>query len=321
MARDKNKKILVTGGAGFIGSHLCDVLLGFGHQVICLDNFESGSEQNIRACLKNPNFRLLDQDVVHPIDIDIDEIYNLACPASPKNYQKDPIKTTKTIVLGALNMLELAANKSAKLFQASTSEVYGDPSVSPQHELYHGNVNPVGIRSCYDEGKRCAESLCFDFMRKYHLDVKVGRIFNTYGPRMQKDDGRVVPNFINQALQDIDITVYGSGYQTRSLCYVADLVNAIIRFMKSEIISQPVNLGNPREMTIIELAKMIVSLTESSSRIRYEPLPEDDPQKRCPDIGIAMSLLDWRPEVSVETGIMHTINFYREANTRVLDLL
>ena len=307
------KKILVTGGAGFLGSHLCDRLIAQGHQVVCLDSFFTGSERNIAGLMGNPAFTLVRHDVVDPIRIDgLDEIYNLACPASPVHYQYDPIHTMKTSVLGALNMLELARATGARVFQASTSEVYGDPTVHPQPESYWGNVNTIGIRSCYDEGKRAAETLFFDYQRAHKLRIKVVRIFNTYGPRMAADDGRVVSNFIVQALRGEDLTVYGDGSQTRSFCYADDLVEGFIRLMNSdEGIVGPVNMGNPGEFTMIELAERVLRLTGSSSKLVFRPLPQDDPKQRQPDIGLARSLLGWEPTIALEQGLERTIAYFR----------
>lgn len=307
------KKILVTGGAGFLGSHLCDRLIAQGHQVVCLDSFFTGSERNIAGLSGNPAFTLIRQDVVDPVRIDgLDEIYNLACPASPVHYQYDPIHTMKTSVLGALNMLELARVTGAKVFQASTSEVYGDPTVHPQPESYWGNVNSIGIRSCYDEGKRAAETLFFDYQRTHKLRIKVVRIFNTYGPRMAPDDGRVVSNFIVQALRGEDLTVYGDGSQTRSFCYADDLVEGFMRLMNSDdSVVGPVNMGNPGEFTMIELAERVLRLTGSKSKLVFMPLPEDDPKQRQPDITRAKALLGWEPTVALEQGLERTIAYFR----------
>lgn len=308
------KKILVTGGAGFLGSHLCDRLIAQGHQVVCLDSFFTGSERNIAGLRSNPAFTLIRQDVVDPLQIEgLDEIYNLACPASPVHYQYDPIHTMKTSVLGALNMLELARATGAKVFQASTSEVYGDPTVHPQPESYWGNVNSIGIRSCYDEGKRAAETLFFDYQRTYKLRIKVVRIFNTYGPRMAADDGRVVSNFIVQALRGEDLTVYGDGTQTRSFCYADDLVEGFMRLMNSDDhIVGPVNMGNPGEFTMIELAERVLRLTGSTSKLVFQPLPQDDPKQRQPDIDRARTLLGWEPAVALEQGLERTIAYFRK---------
>ena len=307
------KKILVTGGAGFLGSHLCDRLIAQGHQVVCLDSFFTGSERNIAALSGNPAFTLMRHDVVDPVRIEgLDEIYNLACPASPVHYQYDPIHTMKTSVLGALNMLELARATGARVFQASTSEVYGDPAVHPQPESYWGNVNSIGIRSCYDEGKRAAETLFFDYQRAHKLRIKVVRIFNTYGPRMAADDGRVVSNFIVQALRGEDLTVYGDGSQTRSFCYADDLVEGFMRLMNSDDgVVGPVNMGNPGEFTMIELAERVLRLTGSKSKLVYMPLPQDDPRQRQPDIARARSLLGWEPVVELEQGLERTIAYFR----------
>lgn len=314
------KKILVTGGAGFLGSHLCDRLIGQGHQVIALDSLFTGSKKNIAGLASNPNFTFVQHDVVDPITVQtlgvsgLDEIYNLACPASPVHYQHDPIHTMKTSVLGALNMLELARSTGAKVFQASTSEVYGDPSVHPQPEEYWGNVNTIGIRSCYDEGKRAAETLWFDYQRAYNLRIKVVRIFNTYGPRMAADDGRVVSNFIVQALRGEDLTIYGDGTQTRSFCYADDLVEGFIRLMNSpDSVVGPINLGNPGEFTMIELAQKVLRLTGSKSKLIHMPLPQDDPKQRRPDISKAKQYLDWEPTVALEQGLERTIAYFKKA--------
>ncbi len=305
------KRILVTGGAGFLGSHLCELLLEAGHQVICADNFSTGMRQNVEHLKRFDGFRLIVHDVVEPIDLDVDEIYNLACPASPPHYQADPIHTTKTCVLGTLNMLELAARYGARIFQASTSEIYGDPQIHPQVESYWGNVNTFGPRSCYDEGKRCAETLLFDFHRARQVEIKVVRIFNTYGPRMRPDDGRVVSNFIVQALKGEDITIYGNGSQTRSFCFVDDLIDGIIRVMASPAsLTGPINLGNPAEFTIGELAEQVIELTGSRSKIVYRPLPVDDPRQRRPDISLAERELGWRPRVDLSAGLAQTIGHF-----------
>lgn len=305
------KRVLVTGGAGFIGSHLCERLLHEGHEILCLDNFFTGSRDNILHLLEHPYFEFLRHDVTFPLYVEVDAIYNLACPASPVHYQADPVQTIKTSVHGAINMLGLAKRLGAPIFQASTSEVYGDPHLHPQPEGYWGNVNPVGIRSCYDEGKRCAETLFFDYHRQHHVPIKVARIFNTYGPRMHPNDGRVVSNFIVQALTNAPITIYGNGQQTRSFCYVDDLVEGIIRLMASPPdVTGPVNLGNPQEFTILELAEMVIALTGSASRLVFEELPQDDPVMRCPDIGQARSTLDWQPTVTVEEGLTRTIAYF-----------
>lgn len=306
------KRILVTGGAGFIGSHLIEVLLANGHDVICLDNFLTGSKQNIIRFMDNPYFELLRHDVTQPIMVEVDEIYNLACPASPNHYQINPVKTVKTNVMGTINMLGLAKRTKAKMFQASTSEVYGDPQVHPQREDYWGHVNPIGTRSCYDEGKRVAETLCMDYHRQSGVGVKVVRIFNTYGPRMAENDGRVVSNFILQALKGEDITIYGDGSQTRSFCYVDDLVAGFIKMMDDTEpdFAGPVNLGNPGEFTILELANKIVSLTNSKSKLVYKPLPTDDPTQRQPDITLAKEKLNWEPTIQLEEGLKKTITYF-----------
>lgn len=307
------KQILVTGGAGFIGSHLCERLLNEGNAVICLDNFYSGSKKNIWHLIGHPGFELVRHDVTEPYRAEIDEIYNLACPASPVFYQYDPIQTTKTSVFGTFNMLGLAKRTKAKILQASTSEVYGDPAEHPQHEDYWGNVNPIGIRSCYDEGKRCAESLCFDYHRIHGVDVKVIRIFNTYGPRMAVNDGRVVSNFVVQALKGEDITIYGDGSQTRSFQFVSDLVEGMIRMMATPIgFTGPVNLGNPGEFTMIELAEKVLSKVGGKSKIVYKPLPADDPKMRRPDISLAKKELGWEPEVSLDEGLDEVIAYFRQ---------
>jgi len=307
-----HKKILVTGGAGFLGSHLCEKLLKDEHEVICMDNLYSGSKKNINHLLSNPNFEFIRHDVTFPVYLEIDEIYNLACPASPIHYQWDPVQTTKTNVHGAINMLGLAKRTKAKILQASTSEVYGDPEVHPQNESYWGKVNPIGPRSCYDEGKRCAETLFFDYERQHNLDITVVRIFNTYGPKMHQRDGRVVSNFIVQALKNDDITIYGDGSQTRSFCYVDDLVDGLIRAMNSNNFSGPVNLGNPIELTMIELAEKIIKLTNSNSKLTYKQLPENDPQQRRPDISLAKKELNWTPVTSLDQGISETIKYFQE---------
>jgi UDP-glucuronate decarboxylase len=305
------KVILVTGGGGFLGSHLCERLLDMGNEVICLDNFFTGRKQNIYHLLGNPAFELLRHDVTFPIFLEVDEIYNLACPASPVHYQFDPVQTTKTSVHGAINMLGLAKRVGAKILQASTSEIYGDPDVHPQVEEYWGNVNTTGPRSCYDEGKRCAETLFFDYRRQHDLEVKVIRIFNTYGPRMDPHDGRVISNFIVQALQGQDITIYGDGSQTRSFCYVDDLIEGMIRMMATpQEVNGPINIGNPGEYTIRELAENIIDLTGSSSKLVVRPLPQDDPRRRCPDITKAGKILDWRPTVDLRDGLQKTIAYF-----------
>jgi UDP-glucuronate decarboxylase len=305
-------KILVTGGAGFLGSHLCDRLISDEHEVICLDNFFTGSKQNIIHLLDNPNFELIRHDVVDPFKVEVEQIYNLACPASPVHYQHNPIKTVKTSVMGAINALGLAKRVGARILQASTSEVYGDPQVHPQPEDYRGNVNPIGPRACYDEGKRCAETLFFDYHRQNNVDIRVIRIFNTYGPRMRPDDGRVVSNFIIQALKGDDITVYGDGKQTRSFCYVEDLIEAMIRMMNQEEIIGPVNTGNPNEFTILELAEKVIELTGSKSKIIFKDLPEDDPMQRKPDNTLAREKLDWEPQIQLEQGLEKTIAFFNQ---------
>lgn len=314
MARlyDSRKRILVTGGAGFLGSHLTDRLLDQGHEVICADNLFTGTKRNIDHLHGHKRFEFLRHDVTFPLFVEVDEIYNLACPASPVHYQHDPVQTTKTSVHGAINMLGLAKRLKCKIFQASTSEVYGDPTVHPQTEDYWGNVNPIGIRSCYDEGKRCAETLFFDYHRQHGLQIKVARIFNTYGPRMHHADGRVISNFIMQALQGQSISVYGEGLQTRSFCYVDDLVDGIIRLMNSgDDVTGPVNLGNPVEFSIIELARKIISLTGSSSQITYRDMPRDDPKQRQPDISNAIKLLSWEPGIQLDVGLGNTIDYFR----------
>jgi UDP-glucuronate decarboxylase len=308
------KRVLVTGGAGFIGSHLCEVLLDKGFDVLCVDNFFTGTRENVAHLLDNRRFELMRHDVTFPLYVEVDEIYNLACPASPIHYQFDPVQTTKTSVHGAINLLGLAKRVKARILQASTSEVYGDPKVHPQREEYWGNVNPIGFRSCYDEGKRCAETLFFDYRRQHGLEIKVARIFNTYGPRMHPNDGRVVSNFIVQALKGEDITVYGEGSQTRSFCYVDDLVNALVELMAtSSDFTGPVNLGNPSEFTILELAAKVISLTGSKSKIVYRPLPSDDPTQRCPDITLARSTLSWEPRVPLTDGLEKTIGYFRKS--------
>ena len=306
------KRILVTGGAGFLGSHLCDRLVDAGHDVLCVDNFFTGTKQNISHLLDRPNFELMRHDVTFPLYVEVDEIYNLACPASPIHYQFDPVQTTKTSVHGAINVLGLAKRVKAKVFQASTSEVYGDPAVHPQPEAYWGNVNPIGHRSCYDEGKRCAETLFFDYYRQHGLRIKVARIFNTYGPRMHPNDGRVVSNFIVQALKNEPITVYGDGQQTRSFCFVDDLIEGFIRLMASpDEFTGPVNLGNPGEFTIRQLAETVIKLTKSNSEIVFEPLPQDDPLQRKPDILLAKKHLDWTPHIDLEAGLKQTVTYFR----------
>ena len=302
---------MVTGGAGFIGSHLCERLLAEGHDVICVDNFFTGTKENIRPLLDNKAFELLRHDVTFPLYVEVDEIYNLACPASPVHYQHDPVQTTKTSVHGAINMLGLAKRVKGKILQASTSEVYGDPHVHPQPEEYWGHVNPIGPRSCYDEGKRCAETLFFDYWRQHRLRIKVARIFNTYGPRMHPNDGRVVSNFIVQALRGAPITIYGDGDQTRSFCYVDDLVDGLFRLMQTpDEVTGPINLGNPREFTMLELATMVLELTGSRSKLEHHPLPVDDPRQRQPDISKAASLLEWTPKCEVREGLAKTIAYF-----------
>ena len=303
---------LVTGGAGFLGSHLCDRLLRDGHEVICLDNFFTGRRKNLHALLKNPDFELVRHDIVEPILLEVDRIYHLACPASPVHYQYNPVKTIKTNVLGTHNMLGLAKRTKARFLLASTSEVYGDPKVHPQTESYWGNVNPIGIRSCYDEGKRVAETFTMDYHRQSRVDVRIVRIFNTYGPRMLADDGRVVSNFIVQALKNEDITVYGDGSQTRSFCYVDDLIDGMVRMMESESFIGPVNLGNPHEFTILELAQKIIAMIGSRSKVVRRPLPSDDPTQRQPDISLAKDKLSWEPKVSVDDGFTRTIDYFRK---------
>ena len=305
------KRVLVTGGAGFLGSHLCDRLLARGHEVLCVDNFLTGQRANVAHLLGDARFEMLRHDVTAPLEVEVDEIYNLACPASPVHYQHDPVKTTKTSVHGAINMLDLAQRKGAKILQASTSEVYGDPAVHPQPEEYWGNVNPIGPRSCYDEGKRCAETLFFDYRRQYGLGIKVARIFNTYGPRMHPQDGRVVSNFIVQALRGEGITIYGEGTQTRSFCYVDDLIEAMLRLMDTgHDVTGPINIGNPAEFTMLDLAHLVLELTASSARLVHRPLPEDDPRQRCPDIAKARALLGWQPTVALRDGLARTIGYF-----------
>jgi len=308
------KRILVTGGAGFIGSHLCERFVQEGHDVICLDNLFCGSKRNIFHLLSYPNFEFIRHDIVHPISLEIDQIYNMACPASPVHYQYNPVRTVKTNVMGALNMLELAYNVHATILQASTSEVYGDPEMHPQKESYWGNVNPIGLRSCYDEGKRVSETLIMDFHRQHQVDVKIVRIFNTYGPKVAINDGRVISNFIVQALSNQDITIYGDGQQTRSFCYVDDMLNGLTKMMNSPSeFTGPVNLGNPTENTVQELAQMVVKMTKSQSKIIFQDLPKDDPKKRKPDITLAKTELDWKPTVPLEQGLEKTIEYFRES--------
>ena len=308
-------RILVTGGAGFIGSHLCERLLKEGHDVICLDNFFTGNKRNIAHLLDHRDFELIRHDVTEPILLEVDRIYNLACPASPIHYQYNPVKTTKTSVMGAINMLGIAKRVRARILQASTSEVYGDPQVHPQTEAYWGNVNTLGLRSCYDEGKRVAETLMMDYHRQNNVDIRIIRIFNTYGPKMAENDGRVVSNFILQALKGEDITVYGEGEQTRSFCFVSDLVEGMVRMMETPGFIGPVNLGNPSETTILEFARKIIALTGSTSRIVYRPLPADDPKQRQPDISLAKQMLGWEPKVSVDDGLKQTIDYFRSVLT------
>jgi UDP-glucuronate decarboxylase len=308
---DAKRRILVTGGAGFLGSHLCERLLQEGHEVICVDNLFTGCLSNLQSFINHPSFTFMGKDICESFDLKVDYICNFACPASPSHYQRDPVKTVKTNVLGALNMLDLAQRQKAVIIQASTSEVYGDPQMHPQQEKYWGHVNPIGLRSCYDEGKRCAETLCFDYHRQYELPIKVVRIFNTFGPRMHPNDGRVISNFIVQALQNLPITLYGDGMQTRSFCYVDDLIDAIISMMKTQACQTgPINLGNPLEYTIREIAELIIKLTDSQSKIAYHSLPQDDPKQRCPDIGLAKSLLNWQPKVYLEEGLLKTIQYF-----------
>jgi len=313
------KKVLVTGGAGFLGSHLCDRLIADGQDVLCVDNFFTGSKRNIEHLLSNNRFELMRHDVTFPLYVEVNQIYNLACPASPVHYQHDPVQTTKTSVHGAINMLGLAKRTRARILQASTSEVYGDPEVHPQPESYWGKVNPVGIRSCYDEGKRCAETLFFDYWRQHQMQIKVVRIFNTYGPRMHPNDGRVVSNFIVQALKGEDITIYGDGQQTRSFCYVDDLIEVIVRMMASESdFTGPVNIGNPTELTMLELAETVLKLVGGKSKLTFKPLPADDPKQRRPDISLAKKKLGWEPRVPVEEGLKRTVEYFRRALTQPL---
>ena len=314
-------RTLVTGGAGFLGSHLCDRLIAEGNEVLCLDNFFTGTKENIAHLLGNRKFELIRHDVTFPLYVEVDEIFNLACPASPIHYQYDPVQTTKTSVHGAINMLGLAKRLKARIFQASTSEVYGDPKIHPQTEEYWGNVNPIGIRSCYDEGKRCAETLFFDYRRQYNLPIKVGRIFNTYGPRMHPNDGRVVSNFIVQALLNRPITIFGEGNQTRSFCYVDDLIDVFIRFMHTpESMTGPYNLGNPGEFTIRELAEKVIDLTGSSSKLHFMPLPQDDPQQRKPDLTKTKEALGWEPKTSLKDGLMKTIPYFDQLLKRGIEI-
>ena len=309
---DSTKRVMVTGGAGFLGSHLCEKLLKKGHEVLCVDNFYTGRRSNITHLISNPQFEVLRHDICFPLYVEVDEIYNLACPASPIHYQFDPVQTTKTSVHGAINMLGLAKRVKARIFQASTSEVYGDPKIHPQTEDYWGHVNPIGPRSCYDEGKRCAETLFFDYYRQHKLQIKVARIFNTYGPHMHPNDGRVVSNFIVQSLKNEPITIYGDGSQTRCFCYVDEQIKAWLRFMETpDDFTGPINIGSPQEITILELAKNIIELTGSTSKLKYEPLPVDDPVQRCPDITLAKTKLDWEPKISPEDGLKKTINYFK----------
>lgn len=310
---DSSKRILVTGGAGFLGSHLCERLLRDGNEVLCADNFYTGRRKNVVHLLSNPSFEVLRHDVCFPLFVEVDEIYNLACPASPIHYQFDPVQTTKTSVHGSINMLGLAKRLKGKILQASTSEVYGDPKIHPQSEDYWGNVNPIGFRSCYDEGKRCAETLFFDYHRQHGIKIKVARIFNTYGPRMYPNDGRVVSNFVIQALEGQDITVFGDGNQTRSFCYVDDMIDGLIRLMNSpdELVG-PINLGNPREFSILKLAEKVVEYTGSKSKLVFRPLPTDDPLQRKPDISLAKEMLGWEPKIPIEVGLKATINYFRQ---------
>jgi len=309
----KMKRILVTGGAGFIGSHLCERFVQEGHDVICLDNLFCGSKKNIYHLLSYPNFEFIRHDIVNPISLEIDQIYNMACPASPVHYQYNPVRTVKTNVMGALNMLELAYNVHATVLQASTSEIYGDPEMHPQKESYWGNVNPIGLRSCYDEGKRVSETLIMDFHRQHKVDVKIVRIFNTYGPKVAINDGRVISNFIVQALSGQDITIYGDGQQTRSFCYVGDMLNGLVKMMNSPAeFTGPLNLGNPTETTVLELAQMVIQMTKSQSRVIFQDLPQDDPKKRKPDITLAKSKLDWQPTVPLENGLEKTIAYFQQ---------
>lgn len=306
-------KILVTGGAGFLGSHLCDRLISEGNEVLCVDNLFTGSKENIKHLLGNPNFEFMRHDVTFPLYVEVDQIYNLACPASPKHYQSDPVQTTKTSVIGAINMLGLAKRTGARILQASTSEIYGDPEVHPQTEDYWGKVNPIGIRSCYDEGKRCAETLFFDYHRQHGVEIKVMRIFNTYGPRMDKNDGRVVSNFIVQALQGSDITIYGDGTQTRSFCFVDDLITGMISLMNSSAdVIGPINIGNPNEFSMSELLNNVLSLTKSNSKVVNHPLPEDDPRQRQPDVTQARQILGWEPKVQLPEGLTKTIEYFKK---------
>ena len=304
--------VLVTGGAGFLGSHLCDRLIEDGHSVTCLDNLFTGTQKNIQHLLPNPNFHFVESDVIDPFKFNVERIYNLACPASPPHYQHNPIKTIKTSFMGAMNCLNLAVQNGARVLQASTSEVYGDPEIHPQPESYKGSVNPIGIRACYDEGKRCAETLFFDYYRENKVDIRVARIFNTYGPRMLPDDGRVVSNFIVQALKGEDLTIYGDGTQTRSFCYVDELIDGLVNLMEQTNLVGPVNIGNPGEFTILELAEMVIQKTESQSKITMHPLPGDDPLQRQPDISVAKEQLQWEPKISLSTGLDRTIAYFEK---------
>ena len=311
MKSASRKRVLVKGGAGFLGSHLCERLLNDGHDVLCVDNFDTGTKDYILPLIDNPHFEMMRHDVTFPLYVEVDEIYNLACPASPIHYQFDPVQTTKTSVHGAINMLGLAKRVKAKIFQASTSEVYGDPQMHPQREEYWGHVNPIGLRSCYDEGKRCAETLFFDYHRQHKLRIKVARIFNTYGPRMHPNDGRVVSNFIVQALKNEPITIYGDGKQSRSFCYVDDLIEAFVRLMAaSDEVAGPMNLGNPIEFTIRELAETVIEMTGSHSKLEFKPLPSDDPIQRCPDISLATKALEWEPGITLRQGLVNTIHYF-----------
>jgi UDP-glucuronate decarboxylase len=314
MSRSIHRKVLVTGGAGFLGSHLCDRLLANDCEVLCVDNYFSGTKQNVQHMLDHPNFDLKRHDVTFPLYVEVDQIYHLACPASPVHYQSDPVQTVKTNVHGTINILGLAKRTRARVLQASTSEVYGDPEMHPQTEQYWGRVNPIGPRACYDEGKRCAETLFFDYQRQHRVEIKVARIFNTFGPRMRADDGRVVSNFIVQALRDEPLTIYGDGSQTRSFCYVDDLINGLLSLMSSPVeFSGPVNLGNPSEFTVGELAEKIIDLVGSKSKLSYHPLPDDDPVQRRPDITLAGNVLDWQPTVSLEDGLKKTITYFKRS--------